>query len=186
MAPWHFVVYITAKWWPPLTFCTNYMIHTHIAEEISSLCCIILRYWTSLTHTGTTITFMLLLKRWESKFTTLSREMLCCCLNSQACLMERNSSVSPFLIFNHGLEPQKFGLWNNNLHNARAGIRNQSFCYAMLCCLSWWLVPNILLLWETKSYVVTAECMDFCGIRAKFKCRDASSAPVWISNMTFL
>jgi len=128
---------------------------------------IILRYWASLTHTGTIIIFMLLLKRWKSKFTTLSREMLCCCLNSQACLMQRNSSVSPFVIFNHRLEPQKLGLWKNNLYNSRAGIRNQSFCYAMLRCLSWWLVPNILLLWETKSYVVTAECMDFCWHKGK-------------------
>lgn len=55
----------------------------------------------------------------------------------------------------------------------------------MLCCLRSWLVPNILLLWETNSYVMTADCMDFCAIRAKFKCREASSAPVGISDMTF-
>ena len=128
------------KWRPPLTLRINYMIHTHPWRNFFpplQFHSIILRYWTSLTHTGTIMIFMLLLKRWKSKFTTLSREMLCCWLNSQACLMQRNSSVSPFVIFNHRLEPQKFGLWNNNLYKPRAGIRNQSFCYAMLCFAVW-------------------------------------------------
>jgi len=117
---------------------------------------IILRYWTSLTHNGTKIIFMLLLKRWKSKFTTLSREMLCYCLNSQACLMQRNSSVSPFVIFNHRLAPRKFGLWNSNLYNVRAGIRNQSFCYAMLCCLSWCVCSKYSIALGNK--VIRSDC----------------------------
>jgi hypothetical protein len=46
--------------------------------------------------------------------------------------MQIKSSVSPFVIFKHRLEPQKFGLLNNSLYIARIEIRNQSFCYALL------------------------------------------------------
>lgn len=47
-------------------------------------------------------------------------------------------------------------------------------------CFAVWVggLFQIFYCFGKQSYVVTAECMDFCGIRAKFKCRDASSAPL--------
>jgi len=86
MAPWHFAIYARISlqnWRPPLTLCINYMIHTHPWRNffpVLQFHSIILRHWTSLTHTGTIMIFMLLLQRWKSKCTNLSREMLCCCL----------------------------------------------------------------------------------------------------------
>lgn len=125
------------KWRPPLTFCINYMIHKYPWRNffpIVQFYSITLWYWTFLTHSSTIIIFMLLHKRWRSKFTTLS-QLLWCLLNSQACLTQRKSSVSPFVIFNRRLEPQKFGLWNNNLYNA--GQQFDTRASALLCFAVW-------------------------------------------------
>jgi hypothetical protein len=145
MAPWHFVIYARISlqnWRPPLTLCINYMIYTHTHTHTHTnthpwrsvfpmlqFHSIILRHWTSLKHTGTIIIFMLLLQRWRSL--AHCREICCVVVCSQACLMQRNSSVSPFVILNH--KSSDYETLNCTIHVQEFETRAS----AMLCFAVW-------------------------------------------------